>query len=579
MKKLAIALFAGATFCLPAFAFAAAPQYNVSGPWVFTFNYGGPYAHEVTLAQDGSGNVTGSGGYPAGGPHVYEWAVTSGSVSGNAINLTANYTLGNDALSPLTTMHINGTIAADGTISGTWDDNYQGSTRNGTWASTSGSAAPITPTCSSDDTTFDTFTNGSVNGQHGWMATGPYDQTIVDNTYGISSFGCKSLRLSNGFADGAFGGQTFAPLLASGAGETSIAPNKHFEAQFDVASVLSSLQAGLAVSVSPDNGSGARMSYLRFEDQAEGIHVHFVDVTDAGPLGTVAAFHDSDITTITRAPHTIKFVMDFVDGPANDIVKIYIDGSLVKTGTSWEDYYRYDPEQAGGGNLLSPVKTLIFAARGDSGVAANLGNGYLFDNVTLSSGPTPMVKVQIFKYVDGVLATAVSANNAAFPMLTTFNSTNLGNVVDVPFTLSPTPWGGIGIPYEADFIGSVAGADYTAHEVTTGNDVVGASCAAGKPFALAGYSVGDTIPLAAAAAKTATAPAFTDLQSDHVVIVWNTKCVALPPPSVVPTTKEQCMDNGWKTLKDAIGGKSFKNQGDCVSFVATKGKNTAAGKQ
>ena len=43
-----------------------------------------------------------------------------------------------------------------------------------------------------------------------------------------------------------------------------------------------------------------------------------------------------------------------------------------------------------------------------------------------------------------------------------------------------------------------------------------------------------------------------------------------------PTTKEQCMNNGWKTLVD-IAGKHFKNQGDCVSFVATKGKNAAAG--
>lgn len=52
----------------------------------------------------------------------------------------------------------------------------------------------------------------------------------------------------------------------------------------------------------------------------------------------------------------------------------------------------------------------------------------------------------------------------------------------------------------------------------------------------------------------------------------------VPPASVVPTAKEQCMNDGWKTLKDAeVGGKSFKNQGDCTSFVATKGKNTGAG--
>ena len=40
-----------------------------------------------------------------------------------------------------------------------------------------------------------------------------------------------------------------------------------------------------------------------------------------------------------------------------------------------------------------------------------------------------------------------------------------------------------------------------------------------------------------------------------------------PPPQTRPTTIEQCFNGGWQTFK------VFKNQGDCVSFVATKGKN------
>lgn len=40
-----------------------------------------------------------------------------------------------------------------------------------------------------------------------------------------------------------------------------------------------------------------------------------------------------------------------------------------------------------------------------------------------------------------------------------------------------------------------------------------------------------------------------------------------PPPPTLPTTKEQCFNNGWQIFK------VFKNQGDCVSFVATRGKN------
>jgi hypothetical protein len=44
-----------------------------------------------------------------------------------------------------------------------------------------------------------------------------------------------------------------------------------------------------------------------------------------------------------------------------------------------------------------------------------------------------------------------------------------------------------------------------------------------------------------------------------------------------PTDKDECKDNGWKTFKNADGSPMFKNQGDCVSFVATGGKNPPAG--
>ena len=41
-------------------------------------------------------------------------------------------------------------------------------------------------------------------------------------------------------------------------------------------------------------------------------------------------------------------------------------------------------------------------------------------------------------------------------------------------------------------------------------------------------------------------------------------------------TGASCKNSGWKTMHDSVGN-SFKNQGDCVSFYATEGKNLAAG--
>ena len=47
-------------------------------------------------------------------------------------------------------------------------------------------------------------------------------------------------------------------------------------------------------------------------------------------------------------------------------------------------------------------------------------------------------------------------------------------------------------------------------------------------------------------------------------------------PYMVATDKDACKNGGWANLADNKG-TSFKNQGDCVSFVATGGKNLAAG--
>lgn len=46
-----------------------------------------------------------------------------------------------------------------------------------------------------------------------------------------------------------------------------------------------------------------------------------------------------------------------------------------------------------------------------------------------------------------------------------------------------------------------------------------------------------------------------------------------PPQPVAPTTAGQCKSGGYKNYP-SLG---FKNQGDCVSFVATQGKNRPAG--
>jgi hypothetical protein len=47
--------------------------------------------------------------------------------------------------------------------------------------------------------------------------------------------------------------------------------------------------------------------------------------------------------------------------------------------------------------------------------------------------------------------------------------------------------------------------------------------------------------------------------------------VAVVDAPALPTSKDQCKNGGWKNFP------GFKNQGECVSFVATKGRNQPNG--
>ncbi len=123
-------------------------KWDVSGNYNLAFNLHNDatmYTHAASLTQTG-GSVSGSGYFPIVGPHQYEWTITSGSVTGNTITFTADYTFGADAVTPLTTMIVNGTIASNGAMSGTWTDNYLGGSRSGEWSATAGTAKMVADT-------------------------------------------------------------------------------------------------------------------------------------------------------------------------------------------------------------------------------------------------------------------------------------------------------------------------------------------------------------------------------------------------------------------------------------------------
>jgi hypothetical protein len=246
-----------------------------------------------------------------------------------------------------------------------------------------------------------TYTPGVINGQDGWTSLGAagsgcavYDHAVVANTYGYASFGGQSLRISDAVTSGCFGDQTFAKPLIDSVGETAAtagafapgARQTHFEMQFAIASTMASRQPGMHVSVSPDRGDGSRMSYLRFEDGVNGLDVFFDDVQGTTNPANFVETQINKKPLKRNVPHTVRLTLDALDGPSNDVVKVYVDGHLVHTGTSWENYYRFDSEASA---EQSPrlVKTVIFRSSGTAN-PADAGRGFLFDNLSLSSTPT-----------------------------------------------------------------------------------------------------------------------------------------------------------------------------------------------
>jgi hypothetical protein len=148
MKKISAQLLMLAILVLPfanaAPAEAAVPaNWDTTGSYVIAFNYfGTDYNHDMSLVQDNTGNITGNGGNPVGA-NLYTWVLTSGTVSGDTIDFLANYTATPDAVTPQTVMHVVGTIAPNGTMSGTWADNYAGGQRGGTFRTVLGSAVVL----------------------------------------------------------------------------------------------------------------------------------------------------------------------------------------------------------------------------------------------------------------------------------------------------------------------------------------------------------------------------------------------------------------------------------------------------
>lgn len=284
-------------------------------------------------------------------------------------------------------------------------------------------------------TTFEHFTLGAIDGQFDWKSLGGagapppanpldshcavYDHEIADvaavmvGSYRLREFERRSLRISNAVTSGCYADQTFSARTADVAGERGASSrsgngtvdyalagavlDNHFEAEWSFASAVpAAQQPGLEVVASPARGDDHRMSWVQMADWPDGLAVVFAERSDPASAG------DFQLATVARGldrrvPHTIRLTMDFVDGPSNDVVRVYVDGALRHRGTSWENYYHFEANGlAAFGGATPAVNRLMFRTgsdlhRGIPGTAApaTLGHGFLIDNLRLAAFSVP----------------------------------------------------------------------------------------------------------------------------------------------------------------------------------------------
>jgi len=460
LANISIGVSALAIFALgiPASA-AILPNWNTTGNYVLAINsLGTDYSHDLVLTQDGLGNLSGNGGNPAGGPHVYTWVLTSGTVSGDTIDLYANYTGTADAVTPQTVMHMTGVIAPNGTMSGTWTDNYQGGARGGTWVTSSGSAVALTSDITVTAENFNTHKSTDYYGATVGYALGGID------TAKVASVSIALYDASNN-------------LLVTNTSKSAAKVNNTLQGpQYSSAFLV------LA-------GTYTTSSTWNF-----GVWSPMSTVVPAKAVITV-----TDINGYTYVAENSSFQ------------------AVEPSHPTWESLFT--------GTLLAEDFGVVNYDTGN-GMLKGYTAGFGLTDATLA-GATSVV-VQLFSGTN-----LLQTNTAIIPK---FNADITGVQFSSPFDVSGT------FNYAVDgYWTNVRASEF-----------------------------GQSVPATRVVATVILANSNT-VTAENSILVGDSTTIypVLPPVIASPTNKDQCKKDGWKTFVNP----SFKNQGQCVSYVEKLNKH------
>ncbi len=189
----------------------------------------------------------------------------------------------------------------------------------------------------------DTFASGSINGQNGWFVdpAASFDEAVVD--LGAGAYRGKGVwKLSNAVVSGGFGNQPQSPVLTPTAGESTVRGAGGGDTvctSFWIRPV-SAVADGSAFTFSHSPASADRHDWIRFEndsDSRKGLSILGLDTLDS-----TSAFDSRNFDVATNLPRSnwtqVVILTTSPDGPHNDVVKVYVNGTLRTTMSTWEDW-------------------------------------------------------------------------------------------------------------------------------------------------------------------------------------------------------------------------------------------------
>lgn len=234
------------------------------------------------------------------------------------------------------------------------------------------------------------------------------DEVVVD-IGGMDPAHGKVWRLSDQTETGNLQNRPHAPQSGGFSGETgaiddfgSESPTSdEYSAKLDFRSATGTAQMGMVIEVTGACGDDCRHGFVRIIDTGAGFDLRLFDTGDNTGTGSCVNFvpHDAALGLSYTDWHTLEIDVTFVEGFAtatpgeqgNDVVEVFVDGTKVLTGTSWETCYAFT-----GSGEPRGIDRLAFSRASEVQSAA--GGGLYFDNVEVADAlpqrgpPDPQTK-------------------------------------------------------------------------------------------------------------------------------------------------------------------------------------------